>query len=667
MMRSECQPIRNRQRTNFKKKQNAGPAVSVGETPQVTVKKKLHHDEYTPPNPKRPRKYGQKRGGKRESFRDYSVEDILLSHAPFSDNDDDSDDDILPPMVEASDSDSDSDDDDDNEVVTPPKPRTRRVKRKLVPTPSVTVNDEDDSDNSPSENDTPLTDFLSDLRTFQWVNKLSEQTIKNLYELLKESNVADYIKAGNKLPEKHTYADKILQAIAGVEVKTYHGCPKCSDYIWGESDKGNECPRPGCTGRRRDDKGQAYQEVIHFPLKPRLTALLGCPAWKHNIEYENWRRKGKNGAVADVCDCSQWSTSFGSDCNIIKLHFCYDGFPLCAYAGSKSMTPAEFVVLSLPPELRYKVNNILISMLIPDGLSAEAQRNFFKKVIEVDLNPLYTDGFVVNGKRYRVQIFGQTLDLKGREKFLNQVSVQSYVGCAHCRVVFPKGANGPCFGIARQWLPPGHPLRQRTCGHYFQYASPQLAGPPECKDTAFVCAAGHRALEGGYEHYLGQKGFPLFASLRYYSYENMNIVDWMHNCGCLYKWIMKVIRGPTGDEHSSAAELRAAADKTARKQLKHNNIFPELWEDAPVYLDTATAALLRQTDPDAIKCESVKWCKAWWKACGKKVPKGTRVAELRAQVLRWREQILENPKMVISTGIHTTLAHTFFNTHSPTQ
>ena len=180
----------------------------------------------------------------------------------------------------------------------------------------------------------------------------------------------------------------------------------------------------------------------------------------------------------DVYDCAQWRKSFGwdSDCSVIKLHFCYDGFPLCSYAGCKSMTPAEYVILSMPPWHRYKVDNILIGMLIPDGLSAAAQQNFFNKVIEVDLNPLYTDGFVVDGKRYRVQIFGQTLDLKGREKFLNQVSVQSYVGCSRCQTVFPKGAKGPCFGIARQFLPDGHPLRERGLGRHFQYSAPELAG-----------------------------------------------------------------------------------------------------------------------------------------------------------------------------------------------
>ena len=175
-------------------------------------------------------------------------------------------------------------------------------------------------------------------------------------------------------------------------------------------------------------------------------------------------------------DCKQWKLLFDSSTATIKLHFCYDGFPLCSYAGSASMCPGEFVVLSLPPWLRYKVNNILVSVLIPDGLSAASQKNFFDHIIAVDYNPIFADGIDVDGIHYDVQIFGTTLDLKGREKFLNQVSVQSYCGCSRCRNVFPKGCRGPRFAIARQFLPDDHPLRRRTCGSHLHYPAQEFEG-----------------------------------------------------------------------------------------------------------------------------------------------------------------------------------------------
>ena len=187
------------------------------------------------------------------------------------------------------------------------------------------------------------------------------------------------------------------------------------------------------------------------------------------------------------------------------------------------------------------------------------------------------------------------------------------------------------------------------------------------KDTAFVYHAARRALEGEYEHFLGQKGLPLFSSLKYYSYENMDIVDWMHGCGCLFKWIMKVIVGPQGDDHTSAKQLRDAADKTARKQLKINNVFPDLWEDAPVYLDPLKTSLLRNLDPATIMKEGVQWCRRWWKTCGKTVPKGTRIDAMRSQILQWRKYLVDNPtcKLVISTGLFTPSPNKYIH-HHPT-
>ena len=63
-------------------------------------------------------------------------------------------------------------------------------------------------------------------------------------------------------------------------------------------------------------------------------------------------------------------------------------------------------MLSHAPWLRYKEDNILISMLFPDGLSPDEQAKFFNKVIEVDFNPIFTDGVEFYGQKCKVEIFG---------------------------------------------------------------------------------------------------------------------------------------------------------------------------------------------------------------------------------------------------------------------
>ena len=188
------------------------------------------------------------------------------------------------------------------------------------------------------------------------------------------------------------------------------------------------------------------------------------------------------------------------------------------------------------------------------------------------------------------------------------------------------------------------------------------------KDTVFVFTAAQRALTRNLHHYLGQKGLPMFASLSYFSYESMILVEWMHNCAGLYKWIMAVTVGPLGDDRA-----RLKADVAHRKQLEQNGIFPDLWLNEPVYLDESMASILCRMDPEVIKRENTAWCRRWWRTCGKKVQKGTRITALRDQILRWRQYLRDNPgqKLVIDKGyvidnvydFLTTLAHNMTHTH----
>lgn len=69
--------------------------------------------------------------------------------------------------------------------------------------------------------------------------------------------------------------------------------------------------------------------------------------------------------------------------------------------------PAEFLVLSLAPWIRYKEDNILMSMLVPSTLSAVSQLKFFKKVIQVELNDLVLTGLITPYGNIKVKVFGQ--------------------------------------------------------------------------------------------------------------------------------------------------------------------------------------------------------------------------------------------------------------------
>ena len=297
--------------------------------------------------------------------------------------------------------------------------------------------------------------------------------------------------------------------------------------------------------------------------------------------------------------------------------------------------PGEFMILSLPPWLRYKEDNMLMSLLIPETLSAASQRKYFKRVIHDELNGLVRTGLAGPDGNIKVKVFAQvglhrphtchviilhiqfhrhvhsivllhcflspkqSLDLKGREKFLDQRPVNSYVGCAHCAVKFPKGLTGPIFGIARRYLRQGHRLRQQIATPY-EYVAPEPASPPPLKDTAFINYASKQAVAKNMSHFLGQKGDPMFSDLLNFCYENMNTPDWSHNVSRLFIWLCKVLVGPNGEGAASDQAKRDEAkpssrnsDAAHRSQAQRHGIFPDVWPDRPIYLDAEVANILR--------------------------------------------------------------------------
>lgn len=47
------------------------------------------------------------------------------------------------------------------------------------------------------------------------------------------------------------------------------------------------------------------------------------------------------------------------------------------------------------------------------------------------------------------------------------------------------------------------------------------------------------------------------------------------------------------------------------------------------------------------------WCEKWWRVCNKKVPKNTRVAELRSEIAEWRNKLQPlNARLIIDKGVY---------------
>ena len=320
---------------------------------------------------------------------------------------------------------------------------------------------------------------------------------------------------------------------------------------------------------------------------------------------------------------------------------------VCAFRNGVSLMPGEFMNMSLPPWTRADPKNMFLSMLIPSTLSATAQRKYFEHICLVDFNPAATRGVMGPHGPCKVIIVGISLDLKGREKFQDQKSVQSFNGCSTCCVVYESGAHrGLVFSVARRFLPHDHKLRRERAGP-FEYTAREDRPPPGAKSTSYVIGCAMYAMAHELEHFLGQKGLPMFASLVRYNYPRTNIADWMHNLGRVFVSIVTTTVGGEGDGWVSDHYTKDAAH---RQECQTLGIFESVWTDKPTYLPERHARLLGSLDLDAVGRQASPWLKRWLRRCGCKYTKHTTLRELRAAVSDLVRRAAKSERIVVSVG-----------------
>ena len=301
------------------------------------------------------------------------------------------------------------------------------------------------------------------------------------------------------------------------------------------------------------------------------------------------------------------------------------------------MVPAEFINLSLPPHMRYDPDNMIPWMLFPNDMDASSQLKYFKYVIKHELNPLCTDGVEGPDGKVVIKVFGAAMDLKGKEKFYNQTSVQSYCGCSTCKVHYEQGPGGPIYALARRYLPPDHPLRLAQCtfkGNTYEFKNNEVLDAPGIKTTQTLFNFAAMARRLGVEHYLGQKGPMMFSMYKSIKYENFNILEWMHNLARSFDNFLDLLVG-----------RGAQFDLRARNTSKQIGLFRSIWE--PKFLSQVRSRALGLITDEQIESNNAVWCRRWLRVCGVKIEANTRIATLRGRVKELRNQVLNGERIVL--------------------
>ena len=356
----------------------------------------------------------------------------------------------------------------------------------------------------------------------------------------------------------------------------------------------------------------------------------------------------------DVYDCPVWKDVMGPLVQqggriiLTRMGFivCFDAFPAFhkKRKGAISLCPGELINLSLPPHLRYDPDNIIIWMLIPNEMTSSSQLKYFNYVMRTEMNPLRSHGVTGPDGPVSIKLFGAALDLKGKEKFYHQMSVQSYCGCSTCCVHFDQGPDGPIFALARRYLPPHHPLRLRRCvfkGHEFEFHNDEVRGAPPIKTSQTIFNYNALRRRRNVTHVLGQKGEMMLSSYIGLKYESFNLLEWMHNMACAYDNFIKFL---TGNDKQ--------LDARSRRTCKGLGVFRSIWTDNIVYLSTVRSTALRSLTDDQISTMSTVVCRRWLRICCVAVDVNMRVNELRARVTELRNRLINGERIVLRNQLN---------------
>ena len=121
------------------------------------------------------------------------------------------------------------------------------------------------------------------------------------------------------------------------------------------------------------------------------------------------RRKSQPGLTTDVYDSPRWRSVAGPPTQTlthIVYHYCVDSFPWHSRKHGGSVTPAHILLASLSPWLRYKSENMMIHMLLPEKVKGKAAKKYFDFAADYEMNHLHDVG--VDGVRF--VLLGTTLD-----------------------------------------------------------------------------------------------------------------------------------------------------------------------------------------------------------------------------------------------------------------
>ena len=367
------------------------------------------------------------------------------------------------------------------------------------------------------------------------VQRLTGCTNKTLYTFLEV--LEPYLVTGCTRKEIRA-AEKDLCARSGANAIKLNGCVNCN-HIFEPDHEDAECPH--CDHPRYDDDGVPNEVGFYFPLRDQLAGMLSIPAYRHLLLHE-WRRSKSPSLMSDVYDSPRWHEKMGPPTQTLEriaIQGCVDSMPAHNRKNAGSVKPVQYVVLSLPPWLRYKAKNMVTQMLVVSDLKGDSARKYYDWAATYEINDLHTRG--VDG--VRVIFYGMTLDTPGRREMLCMQKESAFYPCPHCLHTLQPGMrdqlkNGfRCFLVKTSlWRKCEFVVR----GLKYQFRDEEERDVPALRTDKTVATM--IGLTGPNRPFMGHKAAPFLMKWLAADWEGQ-MCDWMHDIKCFLEMLLKGLVG----------------------------------------------------------------------------------------------------------------------------
>ena len=372
------------------------------------------------------------------------------------------------------------------------------------------------------------------------VQRLTGCTTKTLYTFLE---VLEPFLVTGCTSKEIKKAEKELCGRSGANVIKLNGCVDCT-HIFEPDHEDTVCPH--CGHPRYDDDGQPNEVGFYFPLRDQFNGLLSIPAYREALLHE-WRRSKSPSHMSDVYDSPRWREKMGSPTprlERVAIQGCVDSMPAHNRKNAGSVKPLQYVVLSLPPWIRYKPKHMLTQMLVVSHLKGDSAKKYYDWAATYEINDLHTTG--VRG--VRVIFYGMTLDTPGRREILCMQKESAFYPCPHCLHTWQPGMRDQLCNGYRRFLALDSPWRKREFvlrGHFgvnlkYMFRDEETRDAPAQRTSGSVVTMIDLATSN--RPFCGHKGPPFLVKWIAADWEDQ-MCDCMHDIKCFLEMLSKGLVG----------------------------------------------------------------------------------------------------------------------------